>query len=187
MNLSARCELRNVRGELPDASLVRRRTQGSFDSAGTSLREVSAALRMTGVGKFGEKPQSLAGWPTLSTNAGLEALLHPKAVRLCGWMRLRLLRSFAPLGRPGAAVATRAWTDDVACLSMSWGSAPAWFGMGLRLRGRGPLRLALRAGPRHTTGLVAFAWDEAGCLRGRHSADYYFHFGRGFLGFGSYF
>jgi hypothetical protein len=35
------------RGEFPDASLTLRKMQGSFDSAGTSLREVPAALRMT--------------------------------------------------------------------------------------------------------------------------------------------
>jgi hypothetical protein len=34
-------------GELPEAALLQLRTQGSFDSEGTSLRDVSAALRMT--------------------------------------------------------------------------------------------------------------------------------------------
>jgi hypothetical protein len=42
-----RCATQNpaARGEFPEASLLSEKMQGSFDSAGASLREVPAALR----------------------------------------------------------------------------------------------------------------------------------------------
>src|SRR5208282_1255377 len=55
----------DARGEFPAASLLSTMVQGSFDSAGTSLREVSAPLRMTNClrGQFVGDDNLLAGWP----------------------------------------------------------------------------------------------------------------------------
>ena len=61
------------RGEFPDACLLRERVQGSFDSAETSLREVSATLRMT-------RNVDLIGTLRLRSGQALAVVPYPKPI-----------------------------------------------------------------------------------------------------------